>query len=63
MKIRAKLRVAGNELLEETLEIDDYKLEELSEEEVESAVQMVVSHWANSKIEVEWETEDEEQAE
>jgi len=46
---------------EDVLEIDDRKLEHLSSDEVEQAIEVVVRDWASSGIEAEWETLDEEQ--
>ncbi|PYI53907.1 hypothetical protein [Paenibacillus flagellatus] len=55
MKIKISLSVDGEQVKEDELEIDDMKLEELSEEEVEAAVEAVVRRWADRKLSIAWE--------
>lgn len=57
MNIRVNLRVEGQLAASGTVSIDDRKLEELTEEEVEQAVEIMVSKWANDRIEIDWETD------
>jgi len=61
MKIRVNMKIDGQPAAEDVLEIDDYKLEELTEEELESAIDVVVRTWASDKIEIAWETEEAEE--
>jgi hypothetical protein len=56
MKIRVNLSIKELQV-EEFLEIDDRKLEELSEEEIEQTIDIVVRNWVNDAIRLEWETE------
>lgn len=60
MNIKVRLRVNGATAAEDTIEIEDHKLDELSEDEVERAVEIVVTQWANDRIEIDWDTGDEE---
>lgn len=59
MNIQVRLRVEGRESASGILRIDDRKLEGLTEEETEQAVGILVSQWANERIELEWEEEEE----
>jgi urease beta subunit len=56
MKIKISLSVKGKELTEEVIEIDDAKLEELTEEEIRAAVEVSIRNWADRSIQIAWET-------
>ena len=60
MKINVSLKIGPEAQLDGVIEIDDYRLEELSEEEIEAAIEMNVRNWANAKIQIEWEVAEEE---
>ena len=52
------LRVSdGHELLD-VIEIEEHKLGELSDDDIEAAIEMMVRRWVDKTIEVEWETEE-----
>ncbi|TNJ61549.1 hypothetical protein FE784_34305 [Paenibacillus hemerocallicola] len=55
MKIIISLSVGGEQVKEDVVEIEDDKLEELSEEEVEAAAEAVVRQWADRKLSIAWE--------
>jgi hypothetical protein len=55
MKIKISLSVGGEQVKEDVVEIEDDKLEELSEEEVEAAAEAVVRQWADRKLSIAWE--------
>lgn len=55
MKIKISLSVDGQEVKQDEVEIEDDKLEELSEEEVEAAAEAVVRRWADRKLSIAWE--------
>ena len=58
MKINVTLRVSdGHELLD-VIEIEEHKLGELSDDDIEAAIEMMVRRWVDKTIEVEWETEE-----
>jgi hypothetical protein len=59
MRIKVQLSVAGQPVKEDTLELDDGKLEELSEEEIEQAIEINVRSWADRNIAITWETDEE----
>ncbi|TMV44917.1 hypothetical protein FE783_30810 [Paenibacillus mesophilus] len=60
MKIKISLSVDGQQVKEDVVEIEDNKLEELSEEEVEAAAEAVVRLWADRKLSIAWEVEEPE---
>lgn len=60
MKIKISLSVDGEQVKEDVVEIEDDKLEELSEEEVEAAAEAVVRQWADRKLSIAWEVEEPE---
>ncbi|WP_284640112.1 hypothetical protein [Paenibacillus silviterrae] len=55
MKVNIRLSVLGELLKEATIEIDDYKMEELTEEEKEGAIEILVRDWAARSLQIEWE--------
>ncbi|CAG7611142.1 hypothetical protein PAESOLCIP111_01337 [Paenibacillus solanacearum] len=57
MKIRIKLSVAGELVKEADVDVADAKMEELTEEEKENAVEIIVRDWADKHLQIEWETE------
>lgn len=57
MKIRVRMKIDGQAVKEGELTIEDQKLEELSEDDIERSVEIVVQKWASSQIIVEWEAE------
>lgn len=59
MKIKVRLRIGGQTAAEDVIVIEDHKLDELTEEERERAVEIVVTQWANDRIEIDWETDGE----
>lgn len=60
MKIRVTLKVGDEQVKQDVLEIAEHKLGELSEEEIQGAVEIRVRDWADRLISVEWETDDED---
>jgi len=60
MKIKISLSVDGEEVKRDEVEIEDVRLEELTEEEVEAAIEAVVRRWADRKLSIAWETADPE---
>lgn len=62
MKIKVSLSVGNEYVKEDWIELEDGKLEELSDEEREAAVEVVVRRWADRLLSVAWETEEEKEA-
>ncbi|CAG7648686.1 hypothetical protein ACFQI7_12260 [Paenibacillus allorhizosphaerae] len=60
MKIRIKLSVAGELVKEADVDVADMKMEELTDEEKENAVEIIVRDWANRNLHIEWEAEPED---
>lgn len=57
MNIKVRMDVGGRAQVDDLLVIDDAKVEELTEEEVEAAVEIVVREWADRMVRIEWEVE------
>lgn len=55
MKVQIRLSVGGELVKEAFLQVEDMKVEDLSEEEKESAVEILVREWANRNLHIEWE--------
>ncbi|WP_424991795.1 DUF7167 family protein [Paenibacillus turpanensis] len=60
MKVKLQLLVDENVSKEHVLEIPDHKLEELTEEETEAAIQILVRDWVNETVGVAWEVLEED---
>lgn len=58
MKIHVQLQLQGNAIQEETLEIEDHKVADLSEDELREAIEINVREWVNEQIQVTWEVAD-----
>lgn len=58
MRIKIKLSIGEESVKEDVIEIDDYKLEELDEVEIESAIEVMVRDWANQHLTISWEAEE-----
>lgn len=57
MKIHVTLKVSDGHELKDVLEIPEQKLGELSDDEIEAAIEINIRAWVNEHITVEWETE------
>lgn len=55
MKIRIRLSVSGEVVREAAVKVDDLKFEELTGEEREQAVEVLVRSWADKELQIEWE--------
>jgi hypothetical protein len=55
MQIKVSLSVRQREVLEDVLTIDDAKLEHLTEHEIERAIEINISEWANRNVSIAWE--------
>lgn len=59
MKIHVTLKVSDGHTLSDTLVIEEHKLGELTEEDIEAAIERNIRTWVNRHIAVEWEAEEE----
>jgi len=57
MKINVTLRVADGHHVEDVIEIEETKLGELTDEEIQAAIEIRIRTWVDRMITVEWETE------
>ncbi|MCY9657030.1 hypothetical protein P5G65_33500 [Paenibacillus chondroitinus] len=55
MRINIQLAVAGDMVKQDVLEIAEHKLGEMTEEEIESAIEIKIRTWVDRMIQVEWE--------
>jgi hypothetical protein len=58
VKVKLKLSVDNEKVLDDVLNIDDSKLELLSEEEIEQAIEIHIAEWSNRHVQIHWEVED-----
>ncbi|MCC2683228.1 MAG: hypothetical protein K0R75_127 [Paenibacillaceae bacterium] len=58
MKVKLKLSVDQKQVLDDVLDIDDTKLELLSEEEIEQAIEVYIAEWSNEHVQIHWEVEE-----
>lgn len=58
MKIKVSLSVGGEIVKYDDIEINDFKLEELSQEEIEESIEIQIRSWADRNIQITWEVEE-----
>jgi transcription initiation factor IIE alpha subunit len=58
MKINVTLRVDDKEIKQDVIEIGEHKLGELTDEEIEQAIEINIREWVNRAVSVEWEAEE-----
>ncbi|MDD9267543.1 hypothetical protein ACFPES_10960 [Paenibacillus sp. GCM10023248] len=58
MRISVQLAVEGKPVKQDVLEIAEHKLGEMTEEEIESAIEVKIRTWVDRMIQVEWEVLD-----
>lgn len=56
MKVKVKMSIGKDLEVEDVITIDDRKVEGLSEEDIEAAVEIRVRKWADERISIEWES-------
>lgn len=59
MRIGIQLAVDGETVKQDVLEIAEHKLGEMTDEEIESAIEVKIRTWVDRMIQVEWEVLDE----
>ena len=55
MRIQIQLAVSGEMVKQDVLEIAEHKLGEMTDEEIESAIEMKIRTWVDRMVQVEWE--------
>lgn len=55
MRIQIQLAVAGEKVKQDVLEIAEHKLGEMTDEEIESAIEIKIRTWVDQMVQVEWE--------
>jgi hypothetical protein len=58
MKIRVTLKLSDGHALSDTLEIGEHKLGNLTEEEIEAAIERNIRTWVDRHVTVEWEADE-----
>ncbi|WP_159884557.1 hypothetical protein [Paenibacillus puerhi] len=59
MRIKVQLSVGGQAVKEEELVIAESKLGELTDEEIEQAIEIKIRSWADKLIHIDWEAVEE----
>lgn len=57
MKVQLVLKIKEDVVATDELNIEDDKLEPLSEDEVEAAIEMNIRQWAEQHIHISWEAD------
>ena len=55
MRIQIQLSVSGDKVKEEVIEIAEHKLGELTDDEIENAIEIKIRTWVDQMVQVEWE--------
>jgi hypothetical protein len=55
MQIQVKLSLEGNVIKQDTIVIEEQRLGDLSDEEIERAIEVRIRTWVDRLIQVEWE--------
>jgi hypothetical protein len=59
VKIQVQLAIDGKSVKQNIIEIEEYRLGELTEEEIQQAIEVKIRTWVDSVMYVEWEELDE----
>ncbi|MNI04743.1 hypothetical protein D3C73_576740 [compost metagenome] len=60
MRIQIQLSVGGQPAKQDVIIIQEQKLGELTDEEIESAIEIKIRTWVDQMVQVEWEVIEEE---
>jgi hypothetical protein len=60
VKVKIGLSVDQKPVLQDVLTIEESRLGELTEEEIERAIEIRIMEWTNRHVHIEWEVEEEE---
>ncbi|MBP1988996.1 hypothetical protein [Paenibacillus eucommiae] len=60
MKYKVQLSFGGQTVKEEILEIKEQKLGDLSDEEIERAIEVNIRTWVDKNLQIEWEVMEEQ---
>lgn len=58
MKIDVTLMVADGHSINEVIEIEEFRLGELTDEEIETAIEIRIRSWVDQQISVAWEVQE-----
>lgn len=62
MKVNVSLTVGEETVKHDIIEIEDWKLAELSQDEIEATIEVLIRTWAEQHVHIAWEVQDEERA-
>ncbi|MGF9712519.1 hypothetical protein EXW96_13910 [Paenibacillus sp. JMULE4] len=62
MRIKVQLSLGGQAVKEDELVIEESKLGELTDEEIEQAIEINIRSWADKMISIHWEIVEEDRA-
>ncbi|HEX7057807.1 MAG TPA: hypothetical protein VF260_11535 [Bacilli bacterium] len=58
MNIHLNVSIGDEKVKEAVIHIENHKLEALSDDEIQQAVEIKIREWVNSQISIAWETSD-----
>ncbi|MEX2415732.1 MAG: hypothetical protein WD424_06280 [Paenibacillaceae bacterium] len=58
MKVDVALKIADGHSVHEVIEIEEFRLGELTDEEIENAIEIRIRSWVDQQISVEWEVQE-----
>lgn len=57
MKIKVSLSVGDDVVKNDVIDIHDWKLEELTQDEIEESIEIQIRSWADRQIQIAWEVD------
>ncbi|MCD1260710.1 hypothetical protein B5M42_018065 [Paenibacillus athensensis] len=60
MRVHIQVSIGGEPVKTDTIVIEEQKLGELTDEEIESAIEINIRSWVDRHVQVEWEVEEDE---
>lgn len=58
MKVDVKLMIADGHTVNEVIEIEEFRLGELTDEEIETAIEIRIRSWVDQQVSVVWEVQE-----
>jgi len=60
MRINIQVSIGGEPVKTDTIVIEEHKLGELTDEEIQNAIEINIRSWVDRHVQVEWEVEEED---
>jgi len=58
VKVDVKLMIADGHTVNEVIEIEEFRLGELTDEEIETAIEIRIRSWVDQQVSVVWEVQE-----